>query len=75
MRRVIAERLLESKNTIPHYYMSTSCNMGRLLKLRADMNKISSLRISVNDMLIKAMGLACKAVPETNSHWYGDYIR
>lgn len=55
--------------------MSVSVDMGKLLKLRGKMNEISKVRLSVNDMLVKAIGLSCEAVPETNSHWYGDYIR
>jgi pyruvate dehydrogenase E2 component (dihydrolipoamide acetyltransferase) len=75
MRKTIASRLLESKQTIPHYYMTVGVNMGKLLKLRAKMNEISKVRLSVNDLLVKAIGLSCEDNPETNSHWYGDYIR
>jgi len=55
--------------------MSTDVNMGKLMKLRAKINKMAPVRVSVNDMMIKAMGLASKDVPDTNSHWLGDKIR
>ena len=75
MRRTIADRLLESKNTIPHYYMTASVEMDNLMDLRSQLNDVSDVRVSVNDMLVKAIGLACVEVPETNSHWLGDSIR
>ncbi len=49
--------------------------MDELMALRADLNEVSELRVSVNDMLIKAMGIAGVEVPEANSHWGGDVIR
>lgn len=55
--------------------MSTDVNMGKLLKLRAQINEMAPVRISVNDLVIKAMGLASVDVPDTNSHWLGDKIR
>jgi pyruvate dehydrogenase E2 component (dihydrolipoamide acetyltransferase) len=75
MRKTIASRLLESKQTIPHYYMTASVEVDGLLKFREDLNEVAKTRLSVNDFLIKAIGLACKDVPETNSHWMGDSIR
>ncbi len=55
--------------------MTVAVQMDKLLKMRAKMNDIGKVRISVNDLLVKAIGLSCEEVPETNSHWYGDYIR
>lgn len=75
MRKVIANRLLESKTTIPHYYLSVSVNMGETLKIRQDLNAVSSSKISVNDFIIKAAALANRDVPECNSQWLGNAIR
>ena len=67
MRKVIANRLFESKTTIPHYYLTKSVVMDDVLKLRESLNKESKVKISVNDLIIKAASLACKEVPECNS--------
>lgn len=75
IRKVIADRLTFSKQNIPHYYVTVSVNMDNLIKLRTRLNTIAKVKISVNDMIIKAASLACKKVPETNSSWMGDFIR
>ena len=77
MRRVIAQRLSESKQTIPHYYLNQDVQIDLLLKIRADLNAKAEggLKLSVNDFVIKATAYACKKVPEANSSWCGDYIR
>lgn len=76
MRKIIASRLLEAKSTIPHFYLTISVPMDAALKLREQLNKEQTkVKISVNDILIKAAGLACVAVPEVNSYWMGDKIR
>lgn len=75
MRRTIAKRLTESKNTIPHYYLTRAINMDNVLQLRKELNSISDSKISVNDFIIKAASLACLKVPECNSAWMGDTIR
>ena len=67
MRKTIENRLLESKTTIPHYYLTKSVKMDEVLKLRVKLNLESKVKISVNDLLIKAASLACKNVPECNS--------
>lgn len=72
---MIASRLLESKTTIPHYYLTKSVQMDEVLRLRETLNKESKVKISVNDLIIKAASLACKDVPECNSQWYGTFIR
>lgn len=69
IRKVIAERLTYSKQNIPHYYVSISVNVDKLLTLRAKLNKHSTSKISVNDMVIKACSLAAINVPATNSSW------
>ncbi len=75
IRKVIADRLSYSKQNIPHYYVTVSVNVDNLMKLRAKLNAISKVKISVNDMVIKAAALACARVPETNSSWQGETIR
>ena len=69
IRKVIAERLTYSKQNIPHYYVTVQVQVDNLLALRAKLNKHSSSKISVNDMVIKAASLAATAVPATNSSW------
>lgn len=78
VRGVIAKRLLESKVTIPHYYLTVDCNVDKILELRAKFNKSlekSGKKLSINDFIIKAAAIACKKVPEANSAWLGDKIR
>ncbi|MDR2008390.1 MAG: pyruvate dehydrogenase complex dihydrolipoamide acetyltransferase [Alphaproteobacteria bacterium] len=77
MRKTIAKRLLESKNTIPHYYLTIDCNMETILKARASLNDISKdkYKLSVNDFIIKAVAMAMIDVPEANSSWLGDTTR
>uniref|UniRef100_U5EWN9 dihydrolipoyllysine-residue acetyltransferase n=1 Tax=Corethrella appendiculata TaxID=1370023 RepID=U5EWN9_9DIPT len=78
IRGVIAKRLLESKTTIPHYYLTVDCNMDEINKLRAKFNKQlekEGVKLSINDFIIKAAALACKKVPEANSFWMDTIIR
>lgn len=77
VRKVIAKRLLESKQTIPHYYLSVDIRMDDLLEVRKQLNEDSSgaYKLSVNDFVLKACALACKKVPEANSFWMTDFIR
>uniref|UniRef100_A0A1B0AZA2 dihydrolipoyllysine-residue acetyltransferase n=1 Tax=Glossina palpalis gambiensis TaxID=67801 RepID=A0A1B0AZA2_9MUSC len=78
VRGVIAKRLVESKTTIPHYYVTMECQMDALLKLRAKINKKyekEKVKVSVNDFIIKATAIACRKVPEANSYWMGSVIR
>jgi pyruvate dehydrogenase E2 component (dihydrolipoamide acetyltransferase) len=75
VRKVIAERLLFSKTNIPHFYVNVECNVDKLMEIRAELNKHSPVKISVNDIIIKACSLACMKVPETNSSWQGNSIR
>lgn len=78
IRGVIAKRLLESKVTIPHYYLTVDCNVDKILQLRARFNKSlekDGKKLSINDFIIKAAAIACKKVPEANSAWLGDKIR
>lgn len=78
IRSVIAKRLLQSKTTVPHYYLTVEINVDKLLALRTKFNKKlekEKLRLSVNDFIIKASALACKQVPEVNSAWHDTVIR
>ena len=79
IRRVTAARLLESKQTIPHYYLSMDCEVDALMRMRKELNAATEAaggpRLSVNDFVVKAAALACKAVPEVNASWSDDFIR
>jgi len=75
MRRVIARRLTESKQTIPHFYLTVDCEMDELMKIRAELNaKSDAYRISVNDFVIRAAALALRQVPAANASWSDDAI-
>lgn len=78
IRGVIARRLLESKVTIPHYYLTADINMEKILKVRARFNKRlekDGVKLSVNDFIIKATAIANRRVPEANSAWMDTFIR
>ena len=77
MRKVIAARLLESKTTIPHYYLTSEITMDKVLKLRQVLNEQanSQYKLSVNDFVVKAAALALRQVPECNSGWADDFIK
>ena len=80
MRKVIGTRLTESKQQIPHYYLTVEINMDKVLKLREVFNKSlgdkdKAAKLSVNDFVLKAVACALKDVPEANSAWLGDVIR
>jgi pyruvate dehydrogenase E2 component (dihydrolipoamide acetyltransferase) len=80
MRQVIARRLTESKQQVPHFYLTLDCALDKLLDAREqinaaapkDLNGKPLYRVSVNDMIIKASALALKKVPEANGSWYDD---
>ena len=74
MRRVIAERLQEAKQTIPHFYLSLDCDIDRLLEARREINDAGH-RVSVNDFIIRALALALRDVPDANVQWGGNVIR
>lgn len=75
MRKVIAARLSESKQTVPHFYLSRHCELDALLDARKQLNADGTVKISVNDMIIKACGMALRQVPAANAQWAGDAIR
>jgi pyruvate dehydrogenase E2 component (dihydrolipoamide acetyltransferase) len=75
MRRVIARRLTESKQTVPHFYLTIDCEIDALLKIRAELNgKSDAYRISVNDFVIRAAALALRQVPAANASWSDEAI-
>ncbi|CAA7266555.1 unnamed protein product [Cyclocybe aegerita] len=78
MRRTIGTRLTQSKQEIPHYYLTVDINMDKVVKLREVFNKTLSekdQKLSVNDFIVKAVSCALVDVPEANSAWLGEVIR
>ncbi|MBS1599259.1 MAG: pyruvate dehydrogenase complex dihydrolipoamide acetyltransferase [Bacteroidetes bacterium] len=75
MRKVIAKRLAESKFTAPHFYLTMSIDMDKAVESRAKLNDVSPIKISFNDMVLKAAAVALKKHPAVNSSWLGDKIR
>jgi pyruvate dehydrogenase E2 component (dihydrolipoamide acetyltransferase) len=75
MRKVIARRLGESKFSAPHFYLTMEINMDNAITARAAMNEVSPVKISFNDMTIKACAMALRNHPDVNSSWMGDFIR
>ncbi|WP_404429440.1 2-oxo acid dehydrogenase subunit E2 [Microbacterium lacus] len=75
MRRAIARRLTESKTTVPHFYLVADCRVDRLMELRREVNESGSVRVSVNDFVLKAVAGALAAVPEANATWGDTVIR
>jgi pyruvate dehydrogenase E2 component (dihydrolipoamide acetyltransferase) len=75
MRKTIAARLGESKFTAPHFYLTIEINMDNAVKAREQMNAISSVKISMNDIVVKAAASALRKHPNINSSWLGTKIR
>ncbi|EPX71795.1 dihydrolipoamide S-acetyltransferase E2 [Schizosaccharomyces octosporus yFS286] len=77
MRKIIASRLTESKQVNPHYYVSVAIDAEKIVRLRAALNSMADGRykLSVNDLVIKAVTAALREVPEVNSAWMGEFIR
>lgn len=80
IRRIIASRLLESKQTVPHYYLSADVRMDALMELRARVNAALASagvaeKLSLNDYVIKASAIALRRVPAVNAAWMGEFIR
>jgi pyruvate dehydrogenase E2 component (dihydrolipoamide acetyltransferase) len=76
MRRTIARRLLEAKQTIPHFYLSVNVSLDRLLIVREELNAAANglYKLSVNDFVIKSLAMALQRVPESNAVWAEDRI-
>jgi len=75
MRKVIAKRLSESLFTAPHFYLTMSIDMDGAIAARTKMNEFASIKISFNDLVLKAVAIALKQHPNVNSSWLGDKIR
>lgn len=77
MRKAIANRLQESKQQAPHFYLTVDCIIDKFLEARAALNKKTpeGVKISVNDMIIRAAAAALIAIPEANASWEGDNTR
>jgi pyruvate dehydrogenase E2 component (dihydrolipoamide acetyltransferase) len=75
MRKTIARRLADSKFTAPHFYLTLEIDMDNAISARAQMNSIEGVKVSFNDMVIKAVALSLREHPNVNSAWYGDFIR
>jgi pyruvate dehydrogenase E2 component (dihydrolipoamide acetyltransferase) len=78
MRKTIARRLTESKQNVPHIYLTIDCTLDKLLMMRKDLNarmEKQGIKLSVNDIIIKAVALALKKVPAANVQYAGDVMR
>jgi pyruvate dehydrogenase E2 component (dihydrolipoamide acetyltransferase) len=75
MRKTIARRVSEAKATIPHFYLSVDIRIDSLIRLRSDLNDALEIKISLNDMLIRAVGIALFRVPDANVQYAGDDLR
>jgi pyruvate dehydrogenase E2 component (dihydrolipoamide acetyltransferase) len=75
MRKTIARRLSESNFTAPHFFVTIEANMGKAMAFRNEANANANVKISFNDIMIKAVAMALRAHPKANSSWLGDKIR
>jgi len=75
MRKVIAQRLSDSKFAAPHFYLRMTINMDTAIAARKAINDVSPIKISFNDFIIKACAMALRLHPQVNSSWMGDFIR
>jgi pyruvate dehydrogenase E2 component (dihydrolipoamide acetyltransferase) len=75
MRKTIARRLAESKFSAPHFYLTMKINMDAMIEARDSINSVSEVKISFNDLVIKACGVALKEHPQVNAAWMEDRIR
>ena len=75
MRKVIAKRLAESMFTAPHFYLTMEINMDRAMEVRVKLNELSPVKLSFNDLVLKASALSLRQHPAINSSWLGDRIR
>jgi pyruvate dehydrogenase E2 component (dihydrolipoamide acetyltransferase) len=75
MRKTIARRLAESKFSAPHFYLKMEVEMSKAIEARKAINDVASVKISFNDMVVKAVAIALRSNPKINSSWLGDKIR
>jgi pyruvate dehydrogenase E2 component (dihydrolipoamide acetyltransferase) len=74
-RRAVATRMVQSKREVPHFYLRRTARADALLGVRREVNAQTSVRVSVNDLVLRAVGLAHRAVPEANVTWTDDALR
>jgi len=74
MRKVIAKRTLEAKQKIPHFYLTIESNVDKLISLRSKINENNLIKVSFNDLIVKAISLAMKKNPNTNVYWQNEKI-
>ena len=74
MRKVIAKRTLEAKQEIPHFYLTIESDVGKLIELRKKINENNSVKVSFNDLIVKALAMAMKKNPNTNVYWQDNQI-
>ena len=74
MRKVIAKRTLEAKQQIPHFYLTIESDVRKLIELRKKINENNSIKISFNDLIVKALGMAMQKNPNTNVYWQDNQI-
>lgn len=75
MRKTIAKRLSESKFSAPHFYLTMPVNMDKAIEARKSINEVAPVKISFNDLVVKAVAIALRQHPNVNSSWLGDKIR
>jgi len=75
MRRIIAQRLAESKFSAPHFYLTMTITMDKAIEARKAINELSPVKVSFNDLVIKACAMALRRHPAVNSSWMGEFIR
>lgn len=75
MRKTIARRLIDSKSAAPHFYLTISVNMDTLVAARTNLNQYAPVKITFNDIIIKAVAIAIRQHPQVNTAWLGDTIR
>lgn len=75
MRKTIAKRLAESKFTSPHFYLTISVDMDRAMEVRKSINEVAQVKISFNDLIVKACAMSLRLHPAVNSSWLGEKIR
>lgn len=75
MRKTIARRLSESKFSAPHFYLTVEINMDKSVELRKQLNEVAPVKLSFNDLVLKACAAALRQHPAVNSSWLGDKIR
>src|SRR5258708_1958006 len=75
LRRAVANRVTTSKQTIPHFYVKRTARIDALLELRKQLNEVAPQKISINDLVIKAVAVAHRAVPDANVIWTDEAMR